>query len=127
MSTCLEFYDRIKRLTKAKGLTIESMLDLAFPDPDNKVSRSVYNGWRSRELYPRTDQTHAIAKILNTTVESLISGEEEQNMHLGEYPELENITFTLLRNPELIPRVEAYIDGLLDHASTRENSSQSVG
>jgi transcriptional regulator with XRE-family HTH domain len=73
----MDFYDRIKSLTKEAGITIEGMLDNAFErdDPD-KLTLGSYNTLRRRGNLPRANQAHKIAAALGVSVEYLITGAE---------------------------------------------------
>ena len=84
------FFDRIKSLVKKQNTTIEYILNKAFPE--ERVSRNVYNGWRSRGNLPRADQAVSIAQILGTSVEYLVTGEK-----IGE----DSLSVELHNNPKV--------------------------
>lgn len=67
----MDIFDRIKTLSKEKGLTIEDMLQNA-----DGISLNTYNGWKKRGVIPRGDLCCSIAKELGVSVEYLVRGEQ---------------------------------------------------
>ncbi len=69
-----KFWERFDKERKAKGFSIKSIterLDLSYP---------LLITQRSRQIYPSVTTACKIAKILDTTVEYLTTGEELVNM-----------------------------------------------
>lgn len=66
----VEFYERIKSLAKARGVTIEGVVKSAG------MTRDSYNGYRRHENLPRADEALAIAQELGVSVEYLVTGKE---------------------------------------------------
>ena len=64
----LDFYERVKRLTKVKKTTLEYVAGEAG------LSIASYNSYRRYGNLPRADEAFKIAKTLGTTVEYLITG-----------------------------------------------------
>jgi transcriptional regulator with XRE-family HTH domain len=48
-----------------------------------KIKQSTLSTWRSKKKFPRADMAVKIAKSLDTTVEYLVTGEEERGGHSG--------------------------------------------
>jgi transcriptional regulator with XRE-family HTH domain len=46
-----------------------------------KIKQSTLSTWRSKKKFPRADMAVKIAKSLDTTVEYLVTGEEERGGH----------------------------------------------
>ncbi|MDR2897205.1 MAG: hypothetical protein LBU99_00200 [Spirochaetaceae bacterium] len=65
----LEFYKRVKRLAKVRRHTIEFVVTKAG------ITLNSYNSCRKRGKLPRADEAYAIAGVLNTTLEYLLTGE----------------------------------------------------
>lgn len=69
-----KFWERFDKERKSKGFSIKSIterLDLSYP---------LLITQRSRQIYPSVTTACKIAKILDTTVEYLTTGEELVNM-----------------------------------------------
>lgn len=69
-----KFWERFDRERKSKGISIKSIterLDLSYP---------LLITQRSRQIFPSVTTACKIAKILDTTVEYLITGEELVNL-----------------------------------------------
>lgn len=75
------------------------------------------NGWFKRDLEPKTIDAVKIACALNTTVESLVSGDitiDPAEMYIKKDPALRSLVIKLGLHPELVPRVDAYLEGYMD-------------
>jgi len=69
----IDFYERVKTLSKIGNLTIEYVVKQAG------LSLGAYNSYRRRENLPRADEAQKIAQVLGTTVEFLTTGKEPEN------------------------------------------------
>ena len=63
------FWDRMGKLLENKNLTIKDFSNLI------EVNPSVVDSWKNRGVMPRADVACKAAKVLNTSVEYLISGD----------------------------------------------------
>ena len=68
----LEFYGRVKSLVKTNKTTIEYIVCKAG------LSLASYNAYRRNKNLPRADEAVRIAQALGTTVEYLVSGNEQK-------------------------------------------------
>jgi SOS-response transcriptional repressor LexA len=66
----MDFYQRVKELAKLRGTTIEGAADSAG------ITRAQYYGYKKHGNLPRADEAVAMAIELGTTVEFLVSGNE---------------------------------------------------
>jgi transcriptional regulator with XRE-family HTH domain len=66
----MDFFARVKSLAKRQGTTIESVVNSAG------LSLNTYNSYKKAENLPRADEAVKIAEILDSTVEFLVTGEE---------------------------------------------------
>ena len=69
----IDFYARVKSLAKAKKTTIEYVAKQAG------LSLASYNAYRRHKNLPRADEALKIAQALGTTVEYLITGNEQES------------------------------------------------
>lgn len=69
MDNYLDFYERVKTLSKVQGVTVRSVIESCGINYDS------YNSYKRYGNLPRTDESLAIAKALKTTVEYLVTGE----------------------------------------------------
>ena len=69
----MDFFDRVREVTKLRGTTIEQMM-IKICNGENASPRDVYNGWRRRNVLPRADTAVQMAEYLNVTVEYLVKG-----------------------------------------------------
>ncbi|MDR1747918.1 MAG: helix-turn-helix transcriptional regulator [Spirochaetaceae bacterium] len=60
-------------MAKARKHTIESVVTEAG------ITLNSYNSYRKRGKLPRADEAYAIARVLNTTLEYLLTGEISQD------------------------------------------------
>jgi hypothetical protein len=77
----MNFYERVKRHVKLKGLTIDGYFSSLFAGDKNKES---FSGWKKRHIYPRADEALILAKDMQTTVEELVDGKAGEQ-YLREY------------------------------------------
>jgi hypothetical protein len=77
----MDFYERIKRYVKVKGLTIDGYFSVLFAGAKNKES---FSGWKKRNIYPRADDALILARDMQTTVEELVEGDAGEQ-YLREY------------------------------------------
>lgn len=68
--THMKMNDRIKQLRGERGLTLQEVAD------QFNISRSSVSGWEQGATRPDPDKLVALARILGTTVEYLITGKE---------------------------------------------------
>jgi transcriptional regulator with XRE-family HTH domain len=73
----IDFYERVKSLSKIGNLTIEYVVKQAG------LSLGAYNSYRRRENLPRADEAQKIAQALGTTVEYLTTGKEPADLHIN--------------------------------------------
>jgi len=66
----MDIYIRLKELIKAQNTTQEWVAKKA------NISFRTFNGWITKRICPKADQAYHIARILNTTVEYLVAGDE---------------------------------------------------
>jgi transcriptional regulator with XRE-family HTH domain len=76
------FWTRYKRLAK-KGLPILVKTGILRP---------TLSSWRTKKIFPRANETVAIAAALNTTVEFLVNGKDTGNANVS--PAAMNIAIT---------------------------------
>ncbi len=72
----MDFFTRVREVTKLRGTTIEQMLIEIYKGEKISSPRDVYNGWRRRKILPRADIAVKIAQFLNVSVEYLVTGED---------------------------------------------------
>lgn len=72
----MDFYDRMKTLMKAKGVTIDQMMKDVFGP---RATRDQYQSIKNRGLYFRADDTLALANYFGVTVEWLLTGEDKHD------------------------------------------------
>lgn len=68
----LSFFDRVKVLAKENGVTIESVANSAG------LTINSYNSYRQHGNLPRANEAVKIAHTLNTNVEFLVTGIENE-------------------------------------------------
>ena len=68
----MDFYDRVKELAKQKNLSLIPMLQSL------NINYETYKSAKRLGKLPRTDEAFAIANILDTTVEYLVTGEKDK-------------------------------------------------
>lgn len=68
-----EFFDRVKAWVKEHNTTIEALLKDAT---DGKVTKGVYQGWRTRETLPSGEYCYDLAKKMGVSCNWLISGKD---------------------------------------------------
>ena len=68
----LDFYVRVKSLAKTRKTTIEYVAGEAG------LTLASYNAYRRHENLPRADEALKIAQALGTTVEYLVTGNEQE-------------------------------------------------
>lgn len=66
----MEFCRKLQELRKQKGLTQEQLAQQLY------VSRTAVSKWESGRGYPNLDSLTQLAKLFDTTVDALLSGEE---------------------------------------------------
>ena len=81
----LEFYERVKRLTKIKKTTI------AYIAGEAGLSLGSYNSYRTKGHLPRADEAAVIAKLLGTTVEYLVTGKNPEPVAAKTLHELQTV------------------------------------
>lgn len=64
-----EFYERVKQVAKSQNKTVRVVIE------NCGIKYDSYNSCKRYGNLPRADETVAIAKALNTTVEYLVTGE----------------------------------------------------
>jgi transcriptional regulator with XRE-family HTH domain len=64
----MDFFNRVKRLAKKQGVTIEYVVNAAG------LSLNTYNSYKKAGNLLRADEAVKMAKILDTTVEFLVTG-----------------------------------------------------
>jgi transcriptional regulator with XRE-family HTH domain len=69
-NVCMDFFTRVKNLARKQGITIESVANSA------DLSLNTYNSYKKAGNLPRADEAVKIAETLDTTVEFLVTGEE---------------------------------------------------
>ena len=70
----MDFFDRIKELSKLRQIKIEQLVEEI--NPDCKNPRDTYNGWKRRHTIPRGNVCLSIAKKLGVSVEYLLTGHD---------------------------------------------------
>lgn len=68
MDNFLDFYERVKTLSKELGLTVRSVIESC------NINYDSYNSYKRYGNYPKADEALLIANKLNTTVEFLVTG-----------------------------------------------------
>ena len=68
----MDFYNRVKLLVKEKNYSLLPFLESLG------ISYETFRGQRRYNNLPRADEAVKIAKALNTTVEYLVTGENQQ-------------------------------------------------
>jgi len=79
--------------------------------------KSTISNWINRDTEPSASEAVKIAKALGTTVESLIEGEkllDPADLYIKKDPNLRSLVIKLGLHPELVPRVDAYLEGYMD-------------
>lgn len=71
----MTMFDRIKMVCKQNNTTIASVILQATGS-----NVGTYNTWRKRGVYPRVDDCVSIAKVLNVSLEWLITGKGIKRM-----------------------------------------------
>lgn len=71
----MDFWERLKNEIKRQNTTQEWVAGKI------NVSYRTFNGWISRKIMPNADQAVSIAKLLDTTVEYLITGKAPEAWH----------------------------------------------
>lgn len=66
-----DFWKRVNSLIKSNGLKQETVCHLC------EINYQTFRGWIVRNSFPDVFQSLKIAKALNTTVEFLVTGKEE--------------------------------------------------
>lgn len=79
----IEFGEKLKQLREEKGMTQQSLGEMLY------VTRQAVSRWECGARYPDLLTTKKIAKILDVTVDELISGEELRE-HIEKEPVLAN-------------------------------------
>lgn len=69
----MDFYENVKNLTKKHGLQLIPLLESLG------INYSTYKGYKQLGNLPRADEAVKIAKALNTSVEFLVTGEENNS------------------------------------------------
>jgi transcriptional regulator with XRE-family HTH domain len=69
MST-LKFWDRVKRLSKEKGITRQSAAEACGFSP------GTFKGWMAKGILPTVVDAYFIAQFLGVTMEYLVAGKE---------------------------------------------------
>ena len=67
-----DFYERVKRISKEKNITVRSLIESCGINYDS------YNSYRRYGNLPRADESVLIAKALGTSVEYLVTGQKEE-------------------------------------------------
>ena len=91
--TAETFWTTVKRMSKEKGLTQDVICQ------NCNIPISTFRHWIIRDVFPDAFQTYKIAKLLNTSVEYLLTGEE--NSVKPDTSELEktlNLALSQLKN-----------------------------
>ena len=71
-----DFYTRVKDLCKTKGISISELTEkIGLSRPQ------VYQNWKSRDILPSVDYCLSIARMLNTSVEFLITGIDTESKY----------------------------------------------
>lgn len=66
----MEFYEKLQKLRKQKGLTQEELAEALF------VSRTAISKWESGRGYPNIDSLKAISKYFSVSLDELLSSDE---------------------------------------------------
>jgi transcriptional regulator with XRE-family HTH domain len=66
----MDYFERVKALTRAKNTTIEAVANSAG------LTRDSYNSYKKKGNLPRADEAMKMADTLETTVEYLVDGRE---------------------------------------------------
>lgn len=66
----MTFYERMQQMLSAKSMTAADLSRIIL------ISQPSINGWKNGSV-PRADVACKVAKVLNTTVEYLVTGETE--------------------------------------------------
>lgn len=69
----MDFYENVKKLAKLQNLQIIPFLESLG------INYSTYKGYKQCNNLPRADEAVKIAKALNTSVEFLVTGEENNS------------------------------------------------
>lgn len=67
------FVDRLEKLIKENHLTQSSLADMV------QIRRPTISDWKKNGSYPTADVAVKIAKALHTTVEYLVTGEQDDS------------------------------------------------
>ena len=86
----MSFWTRLKERIKSEKTTQEWVATKIG------VSHRTFRGWLSREIMPNADQVIAIARLLGTTPEFLVTGQDPE----GTSPELRAIVNKIKRLPK---------------------------
>lgn len=100
-------YDRFEDLLKRKGLKVADLSRLTG------LSSTVFSEWKSGKSIPKTDKLIKIAKALDTTVEYLVTGENEQANPLYTNEQIEQAMRFLDQYEAASPEIQAAILTLL--------------
>lgn len=67
------FWNNVNNLIKSQKITQENVCK------DTGISLNTLRGWVSKDVLPRANEAVAIAKALHTTVEYLVTGEQDDS------------------------------------------------
>jgi len=86
--------------------------------PPNTISN-----WIRRNTEPSASEALKLARHLNTTVEQLVTGEtsvDPADIYIKKNPELRSIVIKLGLHPELVPRVDGFLAGVMDQQAYKD-------
>jgi SOS-response transcriptional repressor LexA len=66
----MDFWETVRAQVKKKGTKLEAAAEAAG------ISSNTLSGWSSKGRLPRADEAASLARVLGTTVEFLVSGED---------------------------------------------------
>lgn len=69
----MDFYEKVKKLVKTNNLNLRNFIESLG------INYSSYNSCKQYGNLPRADEAVKIAKALNTTVEFLVTGEDNNS------------------------------------------------
>lgn len=103
----MNFYEEIKRLSRIKGFTLDSLMKYI-----GKPGITTFSGWKHRDCYPRADELFKICQALGVSMEHFFDEEQGivvqkdmmqlvnklNNIPLEEIRILNNLTIDQFRN-----------------------------
>ncbi|MDC7234550.1 MAG: helix-turn-helix transcriptional regulator [Spirochaetales bacterium] len=105
------FSQNLEKQLKLTGITKAELSRMSG------ISKSTIQQWDKKGAIPKADAALTISRILKTSVEALLTGEtsfDPAEMYMKKDPELRSLVIKLGLHPELIPRVDAYLEGYME-------------